>query len=51
MTEKFRPNFLNPEIKVGPLNSDKYGQGSFVNVGNLENLPESIKEKYHQAML
>ncbi len=49
MTEKFRPNFLNPEIKVGPLESDKYGGGSFVEVGNLENLPESIREKVPQG--
>ena len=45
MTEKFRPNFLNPDIKVGPLAGDKYGHGRFVDVGNLENLSKDIKEK------
>lgn len=45
MAEKFRPEFLNPDIKVGPLADDKYGRGGFVEVGNLENLPDNIKEK------
>lgn len=45
MTEKFRPNFLNPEVGVGPLENGEYGEGSFVKVGNLESLPDSIKEK------
>ena len=45
MSEKFAPNFLNPEMKVGPLRNDEYGYGSFVDVGNIENLPENVKEK------
>lgn len=43
MVEKFRPDFLKPEINVGPLNSERYASGTFTEVGNLENLPKSIE--------
>lgn len=49
MVEKFRPNFLNPEVNVGPLDDGKYGGGTFTQVGNLENLPENIRGNVPQG--
>ncbi|MBI2038229.1 MAG: hypothetical protein HYT15_04915 [Candidatus Magasanikbacteria bacterium] len=47
MAEKFRPDFLSatPDIQVGPLANDEYGEGYLVRVGNLEGLPEHVKEQ------
>ncbi len=45
MAEKFRPGFLHSDVNVGPLFKGDYAKGYFTIVGNLENLPGSVKEK------
>lgn len=38
-------NFLKPKVKFGALDKKGFGQGSFCYVAELNNLPESTKEK------
>ena len=44
MVEKFRPDFLNPEINVSPLVDGRYVRGFFTEVGNLDSLPEEVQK-------
>ena len=39
------PEFLRNTIELKPLKDGEYGEGSFTIVANLEDLPESVREK------